>query len=174
MNPEVAALINRQITAEAEAAQIYLQMSLWCEDQGLEAAATFFRSHVPEEMAHRDRLVDYMIESSAPVRLEAVPAPQAEFSNLVDVVHAAYEHEQHVTEQINAIARAALDANDFATFTTMQWFIAEQREEEGLFRSIIDYITMSGFDGSSGDQMVNVNEFMTRLAQQAAQPSPPA
>lgn len=29
-------------------------------------------------MAHRDRLVDYMIESDASVQLEAIPAPKSD------------------------------------------------------------------------------------------------
>ncbi len=164
IHSDVAELLNQQITAEAQAAQTYLQMSLWCEERGLEGAASFFRGHVAEEMSHRDKLVDYMIEEDVPVVLEAIPAPPHDYSNLVEVVRAAYAHEQGVTGQIHTIARRALDSDDFSTFNMLQWFIAEQREEEMLFRGILDYVKLSGFTGDSGDEMVNMNEHLRRLA----------
>ncbi len=164
LNPEVARLLNEQITAEAEASQIYLQMCLWCEERGLEGAASFFRRHVSEEMAHRDKLVDYMIECDAPVALEAIPAPPNDYSNLVDIVKAAYEHEKKVTVQIHELAKIALDESDFSTFNMLQWFIAEQREEMMLFRGVLDYVRLSGFTGDSGDEMVNMNEYLRRMA----------
>lgn len=69
--------INDQITSEAYASQLYLQMSMWAEDKGLPGASKFFRGHVAEEMDHRNRLVDYLVECDAPVRLQAIPAPAA-------------------------------------------------------------------------------------------------
>ena len=163
LTPQIIDQLNAQITSEANASQIYLQMSLWCEDRGLEGAAKFFRTHVSEEMAHRDRLVDYMIESDAQVRLEAIPAPPSDYKDLIAVVNAAYEHEQKVTDEIHSLARSALDANDFSTFNMLQWFIAEQREEEMLFRGILDYVRLSGFDGTGGDEMVNMNKYLAGL-----------
>lgn len=163
LKPQIIDQLNAQITSEANASQTYLQMSLWCEDRGLEGAAKFFRTHVSEEMTHRDRLVDYMIESDAPVRLEAIPAPPADYKDLIAVVNAAYEHEQKVTDEIHSLARLALDENDFSTFNMLQWFIAEQREEEMLFRGVLDYVRLSGFDGTGGDEMVNMNKYLAGL-----------
>lgn len=165
LDQEIVDTLNAQITAEAAAAQLYLQMSLWCEDLGLQGAGAFFRSHVSEEMSHRDRLVDYMIESDAKVSLEAIPAPKADFQDLVEVVNYAYEHEQRVTDSIHSLARVALDKNDFSTFNMLQWFIAEQREELMLFRGIVDYIRITGFTGRSGDEMVNMDKYLTGLSQ---------
>lgn len=152
--------LNDQITSEAFASQVYLQMSLWTEARGMPGASAFFRSHVDEEMGHRNRLVDYMIECDAAVRLQQIPAPDADFDSLVSVVNAAYEHEQMVTQQIDALASLALDRRDFNTFNMLQWFIAEQREELVLFRGIVDYMALAGFTGGPGDALVNLDRYL--------------
>lgn len=163
--------LNHQITSEASAAQLYLQMSLWCEDQGLSGAGAFFRSHVEEELGHRAQLVDYLIESNASVTLEAIPAPRSQFADLIEMINAAYEHEQLVTSQIHSLARAALDIDDFSTFNMLQWFVAEQREELRLFRGIVDYIALTGFTGKGGDEMVNMNEYLATLVKAESDPA---
>ncbi len=36
---------------------------------------------------------------------------------------------------------------DYSTFNFLQWYVAEQHEEEKLFKSILDKIEMVGIDG---------------------------
>lgn len=157
--------LNEQITSEAYASQVYLQMSMWSEDRGLPGASAFFRGHVAEELDHRNRIVDYLVEAGASVCLQAIPAPKAEYRSLVEVVNAAYEHEKSVTEEIDALATLALDRRDFNTFNMLQWFIAEQREELVLFRGIVDYMNLAGFTGGPGDALVNLDRFLLERAQ---------
>ena len=40
----------------------------------------------------------------------------------------------------------ALDEKDFTTHNFMQWYVAEQLEEEALARTIIDRLNMIGTD----------------------------
>ena len=150
LKAHIVDLLNSQITNETHAAQLYLQMAMWCEERGMHGAAMFFRNHVPEEMGHRDKLVNYMVESGAKVKIEAIPAPRDEYTNLVDVLQAAYAHEQKVTAQIHQLTEVALEAKDFSTFNMLQWFIAEQREEIVLFRGIVEHIELIGFTGENG------------------------
>lgn len=157
--------LHDQITSEAYASQVYLQMSMLSEDEGLPGASAFFRSHVAEELDHRNRLVDYLVEAGVPVRLQAIPAPTADYESLVAVVNAAYGHEQKVTAQIDALAGLALDRKDFNTFNMLQWFIAEQREELVLFRGIVDYMNLAGYTGGPGDAIVNLDRYLLEKAQ---------
>lgn len=156
--------LHDQITSEAYASQVYLQMSMWSEDKGLPGASAFFRSHVAEELDHRNRLVDYLVEAGVPVRLQAIPAPTADYESLVAVVNSAYAHEKTVTEQIDALAGLALDRKDFNTFNMLQWFIAEQREELVLFRDIVDYMNLAGYTGGPGDALVNLDRYLLEKA----------
>lgn len=164
LKPEMILKLNQQVTAEMYASNLYLQMSAWCETQGLAGAAAFFRQHVPEELAHRDKFIDYLIECDAPVTVGAVQAPPTEFKNLVDVINKAYEHEQKVTALINAMAEMAMEFKDFNTFNMLQFFIAEQREEEGLFRSILDQVRLVAFKGETGEAMYLINQTLQRMA----------
>jgi len=164
LKPAIVKKLNQQIAAEMYASNLYLQMAAWCESQGLAGAAAFFRKHVPEELMHRDKFVDYLIECDEDVIIAAVEAPPTKFKSLVEVIDAAYEHEQKITGMINDIADLALKNNDFNTFNMLQFFIAEQREEEVLFRGIIDQVKLVAFKGETGEAMFHINNYLQRLA----------
>ncbi len=164
LSEPIADKLNDQITSELAASQLYLQMSLACEAMGLSGAGAFFRSHVAEEIEHRDHIIDYMIESDAVVNLQPIPAPEANWTSLVDMVHSAYAHEKKVTEQINALTKAAFAEDDFSTFNMLQWFVAEQREEMMLFGDVVEYMNVAGFTGDTGDQMVNMDKYLRKLS----------
>ncbi|NMP16911.1 non-heme ferritin [Thalassotalea sp. Y01] len=139
--------LNEQINMEFYSSNLYLQMSAWCEDAGFEGAAAFMRKHAIEEMQHMNRLFNYVSETGAMPILGAIEAPPHEFGSLVDVFKETYEHECLITERINALAHTAFTTQDYSTFNFLQWFVAEQHEEETLFKSIIDKIELVGADG---------------------------
>ncbi|WP_373691356.1 ferritin-like domain-containing protein [Endozoicomonas sp. YOMI1] len=63
-----------------------------------------------------------------------------------DVFLATYEHERTVTQKINALAHTAFTEQDYSTFNFLQWYVAEQHEEEKLFKSILDKIDLIGME----------------------------
>lgn len=161
---EIVQALNQQMTDELYSSNLYLQMAAWCEAEGLDGASAFFRRHVAEEFAHRDRIVQYLFECDAEVTIGAVPAPRGEYESLLQVIEAAYEHEQKVTESINSLAEMALTSRDFNTFNVMQWFIAEQREEEVLFRGVLDQAKLAAFTGDTGQALFHLNAYMGKVA----------
>ena len=56
------------------------------------------------------------------------------------------EQEVNVTDSINNIIGLCLDEKDYTTQNFMQWYVAEQLEEEALARTIIDKLNMIGED----------------------------
>ncbi len=38
-------------------------------------------------------------------------------------------------------------SQDYPTFNFLQWYVAEQHEEEKLFKSVIDKLTLAGKSG---------------------------
>lgn len=165
LKPEIAQLLNDQVNAEFYASNVYLQLSAWCEDAGLEGSAKFFREHSLEERTHMDKIFDYMTECSLPVTIGAIDAPPTEFANLMDAIRAAYEHELKVTAMINNIARTAFEVQDYTTFNFIEWFIAEQHEEEVLFGKILSKAEMLGFDGEAGQQLHIMDNFLRFIEQ---------
>jgi ferritin len=41
-----------------------------------------------------------------------------------------------------------LEEKDYSTFNFLQWYVAEQHEEEKLFKSIVDKIRVIGTEGT--------------------------
>ncbi|MGL4834453.1 MAG: ferritin, partial [Shewanella sp.] len=76
-------------------------------------------------------------------------APQSQFASLLALFEMTYEHEQQITRQINALAHTAFANQDYSTFNFLQWYVAEQHEEEKLFKSIVDKIRLVGEDGKA-------------------------
>lgn len=140
--------LNQQINLEFYSSNLYLQMSSWCEFKGLEGCADFLKSHAVEEMEHMNRLFTYVNETGGLARLGQVDAPPFEFESITDVFQQTLDHEKHVTGKINHLARTSRDENDFSTLNFLQWYVAEQHEEERLFRSILDKIEMIGLTGN--------------------------
>ncbi len=138
---------NEQIGIEFESSNLYLQMSSWCGFNGLDGCAAFLREHSAEEMDHMFRLFDYVNETGAKALIPALSRPRSEFESIRDVFETTYKHEQFVTGKINELVHAAFTEHDYSAFNFLQWYVAEQHEEEALFKKVIDLVDMVGTDG---------------------------
>jgi ferritin len=139
--------LNEQITLEFYSSNLYLQMSSWCEYNALDGCAKFLKSHAAEEMEHMQRLFTYVNETGGLAIVGQIDAPPVEFESISHVFQETYEHEVYITGKINRLAKIAQEEDDFSTFNFLQWYVAEQHEEEKLFKSIIDKIEMIGPSG---------------------------
>jgi ferritin len=139
--------LNEQIGLEFESANIYLQMSSWCAANGLDGCASFLREHTTEEMGHMTRLFDYVNEIGEMAIIPEIPKPRHEYENVRELFAATLEHEKFITKKINELTAAAFEDKDFSTFNFLQWYVAEQHEEEALFKKILDLVDMVGHEG---------------------------
>ncbi|WCG81499.1 non-heme ferritin [Pectobacterium sp. A5351] len=142
LKKEMIQKLNEQLNLEFYSANLYLQMSAWCGDKGFEGASSFLKTHSQEEMQHMQRLFDYLDDTGSLPILGAIAAPPIDFDSLADVFKLTYEHEQLITAKINELAHAAMALQDYSTFNFLQWYVAEQHEEEKLFRSILDKLAL--------------------------------
>ena len=138
--------LNAQINLEFYSSNLYLQMASWCESQGLEGCTAFLHRHAKEEMEHMQKLFDYVNETGAMAVLGSIDAPPCEFESIQDIFNKTLEHECLVTKKINDLAHTAFSEKDFSSFNFLQWYVAEQHEEEKLFKSILDKIEMIGLE----------------------------
>ncbi|WP_263080940.1 non-heme ferritin [Endozoicomonas sp. Mp262] len=139
--------LNEQVNLEFYSSNLYLQMAAWCEAQGLDGCNQFLRRHAQEEMHHMQKLFDYVNETGAMAVLGAIEAPPQSFESVRDVFQRTYEHECEVTRKINELADTAFTEKDYSTFNFLQWYVAEQHEEEKVFKSTLDKIDMIGVEG---------------------------
>ena len=147
LTQKVIEQLNAQINWEFYSSNLYLQMSAWCDSKGLEGPSTFLKDHAKEEMEHMQRLFDYVSECGAMPILGDIKAPPTEWDSLNEVFDKTYEHEQFVTRKINELVDVTMTEKDHSTFNFLQWYVAEQHEEENLFKSIIDKMNIIGTEG---------------------------
>ncbi|MBB1488226.1 non-heme ferritin [Oceanospirillum sediminis] len=139
--------LNEQINLEFYSSNLYLQMSAWAEYKGYEGCAAFLQKHADEEMEHMKRLFTYVNETGVQAMIGSIEAPPAEFGSIKDLFEKVFEHECLITQKINDLAHTAFTTQDYSTFSFLQWYVAEQHEEEKLFKGILDKIEIIGEDG---------------------------
>lgn len=136
--------LNEQINLEFYSSNLYLQMASWCEAKGLDGCNTFLRHHAQEELQHMQKLFDYVNETGSMAILGVIAAPPHEYKSIQDVFLQTHKHECKVTRKINELADTAFTEKDYSSFQFLQWYVAEQHEEEKLFKGILDKIDMIG------------------------------
>ncbi len=139
--------LNTQVTLEFFSSNLYLQMSAWCNYKGLNGSAKFLRAHAAEEMSHMQKIFDYIQDTGALAIIKTIDKPEVEFDSLKEIFVQTYKHETMITDQINELVDIALYEKDYSTFNFLQWYVAEQHEEEKLFKSILDKIDIIGLEG---------------------------
>lgn len=149
LKKEMIEKLNEQLNLEFYSANLYLQMSAWCSYKGFEGAAAFLKRHSQEEMQHMERLFEYLNDTGSMPLIGSIDAPPTEFKSLSDVFEKTYMHEQEITTKINQLANVAITTQDFSSFHFLQWYVSEQHEEEKLFKSVIDKITLIGEAGNA-------------------------
>lgn len=95
------------------------------------------------------KMFDFLNESDALPVVGTLTAPPTEFDGVSDVFQQIYQHETEITRHINGIVHAAFTEQDYSTFNFLQWYVAEQREEEHLIKSILDKIKLIGTKGDA-------------------------
>jgi len=138
--------LNKQVEMEAQSSQFYLAMASWAETEGLNGSAHFLYKHSDEERLHMLKLVRYINERGGKAIVPALTKPPTKFKSLNSLFQTLLEHEVEVSNQINNLVDACLKEKDYTTHNFMQWYVAEQIEEEALARTIIDKLKLIGDD----------------------------
>ncbi|AFY49110.1 ferritin-like protein [Nostoc sp. PCC 7524] len=139
--------LNQQINLEMYSSHLYLQMSSWCAYKALDGCATFLSQHADEEMMHMRRLLNYLHETGSLAVITGMQAPPSHFTSLRELFEQIYEHEQSITHKINDLVHLANTEPDYSTLQFLQWYVAEQHQEEYLFKGILDKINLIGTEG---------------------------
>lgn len=139
--------LNKQINLEFYSSNLYLQMSSWAASKGLDGCAVFLKDHAGEEMGHMQRLFDYVNECGAISEIGAIEAPPTQYESIKNIFELIYEHECLVTRSINELVHSTFEKHDYSTFNFLQWYVAEQHEEEKIFKGILDKIEIIGTEG---------------------------
>jgi ferritin len=136
--------LNKQVNAEYYSAYLYLAMAAKFADLGLPGGVNWMKVQFQEELAHAGMIFDYILERGGEVELSDISAHAKEWTTPLVMFEAALAHERHVTRLIGGLADLALEIKDHSTFQFLQWFIAEQVEEEASAQGVCDAIRLAG------------------------------
>ena len=140
--------LNEQINAELYSEYVYLSMAAYYEDEGLPGFASWMRHQADEEHAHAMRIYDYVHERDGRVTLEGIDSPPTEWASPTDAFETAYEQEVGISRRIDDLVALAREEQDNATENMLQWFVAEQVEEEATAQEVLDKLRLVGDDGT--------------------------
>ncbi len=147
LSKAIQAALNEQVKIEAQSSQVYLAMASWAEIQpGIDNITAFFYRHSDEERMHMLKLIHFINERGGFAVIPALEQPQLTFPSITHVFNDLLKHEIMVSESINKLVDIALAEKDYATHNFLQWYVAEQIEEEALARTLNDKLTMIGDD----------------------------
>jgi ferritin len=78
------------------------------------------------------------------VHLLQINEPPREYGTPVEIFEATLKHEQFITRSINELMTLAINEQDYATQTFLQWYVTEQVEEEANVNDILAPLRMVG------------------------------
>lgn len=149
LKDNIQAGLNRQIELESESSQYYLSMASWAETSGMNGVAAFLYRHSDEERMHMIKLFRYINERGGHAVAPAIREPKKTFDSVVQLFELVLEHEVMVSAEINHLVENCLSEKDYTTHNFLQWYVAEQIEEEALARNVLDKLNLIGGDKGS-------------------------
>ncbi len=146
--------LNFQFNRELYSGYLYLAMAAYFEDQDLSGFANWMRIQAQEELSHAMKFYDYIVRRGGRAVMADIEAPENEWESATTVFEQVYEHEQMVTGLINKLVDLALELKDHATHNFLQWFVAEQVEEEESASGVLQKVKLAS-ESKSGIYMLD-------------------
>jgi ferritin len=137
-------ILNKQVTKEGQASQIYLSYAIWADSEGYSGVANLLFRHSGEERNHMMKVVEYIQERGGKAEVSALTAPPKDPKNLQECFENIFKHEVDNTTAIYEIVSLAQKEKDWATWNFGQWFVKEQIEEETLVMELLDKLKVAG------------------------------
>lgn len=146
LHEKIEEALNAQIALEGMSSHAYLAMAVWAETSGFDGTAEFLYTHAEEERQHMLKLMRFVNERGGTASVPELSVTQTAFKGLEHIFELILEHETRVTASINDVVDMCLGLKDYTTHNFMQWYVAEQIEEEGLARKLLDKLALAGGD----------------------------
>lgn len=130
--------LNEQINRELYSAYLYLGIAAHFESEGLKGFAGWMKKQAGEEQEHAMKIYNYLFAVDGKPILTAIQAVETQYAKTPEqIMQHILKHEESVTASINSLYELAFAEHDYKTQNFLQWFIAEQVEEEDTVRDIL-------------------------------------
>ena len=147
INVEVMDLLNEQIAKEAHSSSAYLAMASWCDHNAFTGSAEFFYKQSNEEREHMLKIFKFINDNGGTAYSPEVKNLMHEFNSLEEIFESALDQEINITKSIHTIVHKSRKAQDLTSEYFLQWFVAEQMEEEQKIRRVLELFDLMGTDG---------------------------
>ncbi|MGP4018521.1 ferritin [Saccharopolyspora sp. 5N708] len=149
-------LLQEQIRNEFTAAQQYIAVAVWFDNEDLPRLAAHFYRQALEERNHAMMIVQYLMDNNIKPTIPAVEQVRNDFTETRELVALALEQEREVTREVETLARTAREEGNYLGEQFMQWFLKEQVEEVSSMSTLLNVV-----DRSKGN-MFDVENYMAR------------
>lgn len=147
INKKVEEAINKQINEELYSAYLYLSMATHFDAVNLPGFASWMKVQAQEEVSHAMRFYHYLTERGGRAVLQPIKGPQSEWQSPLAAFQDALKHEEYITSCIHKLVDLAAAEKDHASVNMLQWFVAEQVEEEATASENVEKLKMIGDQG---------------------------
>jgi len=153
--PELEEALNEQLNKELYSAYLYLAMASYFEAMVFPGMAHWMRLQAKEELGHSMKHYNYIFQRGGTVVLKTIDAPPVSWENTLAAFEDAYNHEKMITADINQLLSLSMSNSDHATTQFLQWFVAEQVEEEASASAIVHRLKRIGDDNMAGLMIID-------------------
>jgi ferritin len=129
-----------QIGHELTAHQDYLGIAVYFQQRSLLRWAKLFRDQSIEEAQHATRIMDFLVDNEIEFDLPPLSGATSQYESAMAAAQAALDSERNVSARFREGSQVALAEGDHTTHQFLQWFVAEQVEEEAKILNVIDLI----------------------------------
>ncbi len=143
LSKKIEDILNAQVEKEGYSSNLYLSMASWSETKGYAGIAAWMYAQAEEEKIHMLKLVGYINERGGHAVIPAFKQPPVDHGTVQEMFMAVLKHEQFVTKSINDIVALCDQEKDYTTNNWIQWFVAEQIEEEASANEILDKLNLT-------------------------------
>ncbi|MDF1614491.1 ferritin [Desulfurivibrio dismutans] len=144
---KIETALNQQVNAELYSSYLYLSMSAYFSEINLAGCAHWMRLQAQEELSHALKIYDCINERGGRAELSGIEAPPQKWESPTAVFKEVLLHEQKVTGLINQLVDLAISEKDHATNNFLQWFVAEQVEEEASANEVLQKMQLAAREG---------------------------
>ena len=142
MNEKLEKALNDQINAELYSSYLYCAIAAYFDDINLTGFANWMKVQAEEEVIHTKKMYNFIYERDGKVLFSAIDAPPSKWDSPLDAFKFVYAHEQKVTGLINNLVDLAISESDHASNNFLQWFVAEQVEDEASASAVVKQLEL--------------------------------
>lgn len=161
LNEKLYRQLNEQVKHELESAYLYYAMVSYFAAEGLDGMAQWMTAQAQEEIVHAHKFFNFIHERGGKVELQDLKILKTSWESPHAAFKDALEHEQFITGKINDLMTLAIEVNDHAARVLLDWFVAEQVEEEDNVGKVEQMLRRVG-DSGNGLMMID-RELGTRV-----------